>query len=129
MKLRTVQEIGNFTDADMSIYEKVKSIKRNRNTKDLIYRAYDLPLFIGILFSSIAISFVISLFLLLNILNAYSPVSFSLSLNDVVLALSTLFILSMIPIFVFYLLLWSFAINKHYSKQDKAIEKEIYKEL
>ena len=129
MKLKTVQEMGNFTDADMSIYEKVKSIKRNRNTKDLIYRAYDLPLFIGILFSSIAISFVISLFLLLNILTAYSPISFSLSLNDIALALSTLFILSMIPIFVFYLLLWSFAINKHYSKQDKDIEKEIYKEL
>jgi len=128
MKLKTVKELGNYTDAEMSIYEKIKKTRTERNVKDMVMRLYDVPLFLVLFLGSIAISFVLSLFFILSVLQEYVFISLPVSITESIFLLSGLFILQMLPIFIFYLILFAFALTKQYAKKEIEIEKEIYKQ-
>lgn len=126
MKLKTLKEMG-LSDVEITIYDKVRNIKRNRDIKSLIYGCYSIPIFyLIVLFSAIVSSF-ISLFLLIGI-NKYFNFISSISFDNVYNLLIFIFILNLLPVMIFLFSIWCMGIYGHYSRRENDIKKEIYNE-
>jgi len=126
MKLKTIKELGNYSEAEMSIYEKIRKTRNDRNLKDLVHNFYSLPIFYLIIFFSAIVSTFISLFLLIEINDMLGLIT-SISFNTVYTLLIFIFALNLLPILIFLLSIICMSIYGSYAKQEKQIEEEIYK--
>lgn len=125
MKLKTIKEMGNFTDAEISIYEKVKHVRHERNKKELFYKFYSMPIFYLIIFFSAIVSSFISLFLLFQINKSFSLIM-SISFDTACMLLGFIFIINLFPIAIFLLSILCLGLYGEGASMQKEVEKEIY---
>jgi ABC-type multidrug transport system fused ATPase/permease subunit len=126
MKLKTIKELGNDSDAEMSKYEKIRKTRNDINLKDLVPNCYSLPIFYLLIFFSAIVSTFISLFLLIKINDMLGLIT-SIYFDTVYTLLAFIFVLNLLPILIFLLSILCMSIYGSYAKQEKQIEEEIYK--
>jgi ABC-type multidrug transport system fused ATPase/permease subunit len=126
MKLKTIKEMGNYTDAEMSIYEKIRTTRNKRNIKQLVHDFYQLPMFYLALFFSAIVSTFISLFLLIKINDMLHLVD-SLTFDTVYILLLLILALNLLPLLIFCLFIVCLSVYHVGSVKEKEIEREIYK--
>ena len=125
MKLKTIQEIGKFTDSEMEIYNKVKDVRLDRTKKDAIYTLADIPMSIYILFSCIAFSGILIYAFLIFLTNKQLIIIYSAFTEFQNMLL--LFIISAIPVMFTFIVLLILALYSHKVERAESIKKEIYK--
>lgn len=124
MKLKTLKEMG-VSDADVTIYDRIRKIRNDRNIKDLIRNFYDLPMFYFMLIASACISTLVSIwfsFMINKQLNLVTSITFDTSW----LLICYIFLLNLLVIAIFIVSLFCMSIYHSGSIRKKDIEKEIY---
>ena len=125
MKLKTIQEIGKFTDSEMETYNKVKDARLNRTKKDAIYNFADMPMALYIFFSCIAISGILIYTFLIFLTNAQVIIIYSAFTEFQNMLL--LFIISAIPVMFTFMVLLAVELYKYKVERAENIKNEIYK--
>lgn len=125
MKLKTLKELG-ASEYEIETYEKIKSMRNNRNVKELILSYYNMPILFIAMFFSIAVSMIIDIYLLIRINSIHNFVT-EITFNDSLTIITLLFIINALPVAFMLISLVSVAIHEQYSKKIDDIKKEIYK--
>lgn len=124
MKLKTLKEMG-ISDADVTVYEKVRKIRNDRNIKDLIHNFYEMPIFYFMVFASACISTLVSIWFLF-VINKQLNLITSITFDTAWLMIAYIFLLNLVVIVIFLVSLFCLSIYYAGSIRKKDIEKEIY---
>lgn len=129
MKLKTIKEIGKFTDMDIEIYNRVKSIKNKRAKLSFIHDSYSIPIVYFLCFGVIAISFIISGFFIYSyLMNDLHLIIIkpNITYNETIGLYFSLGVICAIPVIIFTIAEICIGCYARGKEQEKNIEDEIY---